>query len=207
MPDLIGKFKASQGRQRLLVRAEYSHVVVAFHSEIVFVEAEPVRDKARKILKYGSKALTVASGGATALAAPVAVGQHIHLAQHADSLLTKLVEWLPSSGIVARLEGLDELQPDRLEQEFPGHVRRLPIDLVNSATLNRVPFATEMIVRYRDPASPTEAQLWLRPDDSEPLDEVAYLMRQVLADRFKVTRNLGSAARSKFPGRVRIEFV
>src|SRR5262249_8980930 len=139
MPELIGKVKASQGRQRLLVRAEDSHHVVVFHSEIVLVEAAPVRDKARADLRYGTSVLTVASHGAAVLAAP-AVGQGIQLAHRADTLLTRLLRWLPSSQISARLEGLDDLQPEALEREFPGLVRRLPTKLVTSATLNRFPF-------------------------------------------------------------------
>jgi hypothetical protein len=94
------------------------------------------------------------------------------------------------------------------------------VESMGTTALTGVPFATrllhlgplvaELVIKHRVAGQKNEGQLWLRPDRSElwlrpghsdPLDEVAKVMREALGARFREKADNWRAVRGVFPGR------
>jgi hypothetical protein len=138
--DLIGKFNATQRRERFLVSNRYSHHVVVFRSTIMLVETDRFRDQVRAWAKTTGAVLPLVSAGATSLAAPHVVTQALSWIEKGDSGLAKVVGAMPKSrDIEARLAALEHLTPSLLEEYFPGLVSEVPTTCITSAVLNHGP--------------------------------------------------------------------
>jgi hypothetical protein len=138
--DLIGKFTATQRRERVLISNNYSHHVVVFRSTIMLIETDRLKDRMAAWAKTGTAALPIVSGLASALVASRVVTQAFDWIQTADSGLAKVAANVAKSrAIEAKLDELQHLSPDLLDKCFAGNVFEVPRTCITSAVLNRGP--------------------------------------------------------------------
>jgi hypothetical protein len=138
--ELIGKFNATQRRERVLVSNNYSHYVVVFRSTIMLIETDHKRDRIAAVAKFASVALPFGNWLASLANAQV-VTQVVRWIQDADSGLVAGAASLPKSRAVEdTLAAKEHLTPDLVERSFrAGLVSELPTACITSAVLNRGP--------------------------------------------------------------------
>jgi hypothetical protein len=70
---------------------------------------------------------------------------------------------------------------------------------VAPAVINTGPLKAELIIEYRDPQRNPKLELWLGTDNSQPLDDIATMMREMLGERFSERHERLRAVRAMLP--------
>lgn len=138
--DLIGKFNATQRRERVLISNSFSHHVVVFRSTIMLLETGRVKDQLAAWAKAGGVLFSLGGGQLTNALGGSAATQAVNWIQSADSGLARLADRIPNSGAIeAKVAALEHLRPDLLDECFAGYVSEVPTACITSAVLNRGP--------------------------------------------------------------------
>jgi hypothetical protein len=180
VPRLIGVFRADQQRERLLLRNNYSHLVVVFDTGIVMVEATPTRD-------------------AVARAVNVPFVPHLKLAKHLMQLVR--LDTTKFATAEATLTQIESPTPEEIAEAFPGHVRALDDAQIRSAVLRRIP--PELRIKYMSREYGRETQIWFKLPLLSSVDEVDRIVSEALGPRLRkagIVEGMLDAALARLPG-------
>ena len=170
MSQFIGLFGVDQRRRRQLYTDKYSHVLVVFDTELILVEAAPRRDYI----------------AATAHRVPLPIPGR--------TAATALLRIAPKFGSLKRsIAELEPLTSETLAAVYPGRVRRVWKDQVQSAVL-KGNIRADLKIEYESDTYGRPMELKFTISLTEDTEEVHVALSTMLGDRFRVARRSPLAA-------------
>ena len=162
MSTVIGLFGVDQRRKRQLYADKYSHVLVVFDTGLILVEAARRRD-------YLAAALH-------RIPVPIA----------GRSLATALLRVTPKFGSLKRsIAELQPLTPETLAAAYPGRVRRVRKDQIQSAVLKES-LRADLKIEYASETYGRPMELSFTISLTEDAEKVGAALSTILGDRFHI---------------------